>query len=86
MYTRYSVLGCFAYIGISCTVLFAEDADTIDDDDDDEEMELSQFMELPASHRIASGLGIDARDMQLRKASLFGSDELPVEGERVGTK
>ncbi len=60
--------------------VFAEEVESLGEEEEDEEIELSQFME-PASHRIASGLGIDARDMQLRKASLFGTDDMPMEGE-----
>lgn len=58
------------------------DVESVEEGDEDDEMELSHFME-PASHRMASGLGIGARDMQLRKASLFGSDDMSAEGEVI---
>ncbi len=63
-----------------CVCVCVADVESVEEGDEDEEMELSHYME-PASHRMASGLGIGARDIQLRKASLFGSDDMPAEGE-----
>ena len=69
---------------VNVNINMSDDAETEVDVEDEDEMELSQYVES-ASHRMASGLGIDARSMQLRKISLFGSDEVAVEGNPLNS-
>ena len=38
---------------------------------------------LPSSHRLAASLGVVAHDLQLKKASFFGDDDLQDLGEFV---
>lgn len=42
-----------------------------------EDFELEAQDEQPSSHRLAKSMGVDARNMQVMKASFFAEDEAP---------
>ena len=42
---------------------------------DDDDMEVRE--EQPSSHRLAKSMGVDARNMQVMKASFFMEEEAP---------
>ena len=43
----------------------------------DESGEIEIPEEQPSSHRLAKSMGVDARNMQVMKASFFANDEAP---------
>ena len=43
---------------------------------DDEDVDIPD--EQPSSHRLATSMGVDARNMQVMKASFFGDEDAPV--------
>jgi hypothetical protein len=43
---------------------------------DDEDFDIAD--EQPSSHRLATSMGVDARNMQVMKASFFGDEDAPV--------